>query len=197
MRSGVPVVPIAVVGTEEIMPTLFRLPPGGEVGWPVTLNGVLFGPLGALALFPAKVRARVLEPVVFDQPPGLDRYPTSVVADAAEEIRDRMQAALADMVAVRRSPWQADVRRVLVTATDGPLGVPVVARLARRGDLDLVERLDTWEYGGIVDVLAGQRHRHRDPPRPPRLRSSHIRRRAGARAGGPGAGLPCGAPTPG
>ena len=106
MRSGVPVVPIAVVGTEEIMPTLFRLPPGGEVGWPVTLNSVLFGPLGALALFPAKVRARVLEPVVFDQPPGLDRYPTSVVADAAEEIRDRMQAALADMVAARRNPWR-------------------------------------------------------------------------------------------
>ena len=34
MRAGVPVIPIAIVGSEETMPTLARLPGG----WPVTLN---------------------------------------------------------------------------------------------------------------------------------------------------------------
>jgi 1-acyl-sn-glycerol-3-phosphate acyltransferase len=105
MRAGVPVVPIAVVGTEETMPTVVRVPAQGEVGWPVTLNSVLFGPLGAFVHLPAKVRVRVLEPVVFDQPPGLDHYPTSTVADAAEDVRTRLQDALVDMVAARRSIW--------------------------------------------------------------------------------------------
>lgn len=103
MRAGVPVVPIAVMGTEETMPTLFRVPPQGEVGWPVTLNSLLFGPFGPMAFFPAKVRARVLSPVTFDQPPGLDRYPTGTVADAAESIRSQLQDALIDLLATRRS----------------------------------------------------------------------------------------------
>ena len=40
MRAGVPVVPIAIVGSEETMPIVARLPGG----WPVTLNALLFGP---------------------------------------------------------------------------------------------------------------------------------------------------------
>ena len=97
IRAGVPVVPIAIVGSEETMPTVARLPGN----WPVTLNAVLFGPVAAGVHFPAAITARVLEPVVFDEPPGLEHYPTYRVADGAEMIRARIQAAIDEMVPSR------------------------------------------------------------------------------------------------
>ncbi len=61
MRAGVPVVPIAVVGAEESMPTLFRLPTAAKVlglpYMPVTANMVLGGPLGAMVYLPGEVQA--------------------------------------------------------------------------------------------------------------------------------------------
>ena len=48
MRAGVPIVPIAVVGSEEVMPTLFRVPPLGRLlrlpYFPVTANMLALGP---------------------------------------------------------------------------------------------------------------------------------------------------------
>jgi len=106
MRAGVPIVPIALMGTEDTTPLLatFRLA-GQDV--PVTLNSLLFGPLlGALAHFPAKIRARVLPPVTFDEPPGQERYSPSMVAERSEAIRDQLQAALDDMLRARQSIWR-------------------------------------------------------------------------------------------
>ena len=103
MRTGVPIVPIAVVGTEEAMPTLWRLPvEGSRTGLPVTLNTVLLGPMGAMVQLPTKVRARVLEPIHFDAPPDLEHYPAGDVADAGDMVRDRLQEALDELVASRR-----------------------------------------------------------------------------------------------
>ena len=99
MRAGVPVVPIAIVGSEETMPIVGRLPGG----WPVTLNALVFGPYAAGVHFPAPITARVLEPVVFDEPPGLEQYPTYRVAEAAEMVRARIQAAVDEMVSARAS----------------------------------------------------------------------------------------------
>ena len=71
MRAGVPIVPIAVVGAEESMPILFKLPGAGQgarrplrARSPPTCS--LLGPLGALGYFPAKFKLRVLDPVTFD-----------------------------------------------------------------------------------------------------------------------------------
>ncbi len=104
MRSGVPVVPIAVVGAEESMPTLFRLPTAAKVlglpYMPVTANMVLGGPLGAMVYLPAKFKLRVLDPVHFDVPPDQERYSRSRVMDESEAIRDRIQVALYDMLRV-------------------------------------------------------------------------------------------------
>ena len=97
MRAGVPVIPVAIVGSEETMPTVARLPGG----WPVTLNALLFGPYGSGLHLPSAITARALEPVVFDEPPGLEQYPTDRVADVAAQIRGRIQAAVDDMVAGR------------------------------------------------------------------------------------------------
>lgn len=110
MRAGVPVVPIAVVGAEESMPivwkssTLAKLT--GLPYFPVTANQLVFGPLlGGVAYFPAKFRLKVLEPVHFDAAPDQDRYSKSRVMDESERIREKIQAALYDMLRARSSVW--------------------------------------------------------------------------------------------
>ncbi len=109
MRAGVPIIPIAVVGAEESMPIIFRVPGVARVlnlpYFPVTANALLMGPLGYVTYFPVKFKFRVLDPVSFDVEPGLDRYSRSRVMDEAEGIRSSLQDALHDMLRERRSIW--------------------------------------------------------------------------------------------
>ena len=109
MRAGVPVIPIAVVGAEESMPILLRLPTVARVLGvpyvPVTANMLAFGPLGLLLYFPAKFKLRVLDSVTFDVPPGQERYSKSRVMDEAEKIRMHLQETLYEMLRERRSVW--------------------------------------------------------------------------------------------
>jgi 1-acyl-sn-glycerol-3-phosphate acyltransferase len=108
MRAGVPIIPMAVVGSEEVMPILFKIPTLaralGLPYFPITANMVLLGPLG-LVPFPAKIRIRVLDPVHLDVPPDQPRYSRSRVMDTSEEIRRSIQEALYDMLRTRRSVW--------------------------------------------------------------------------------------------
>jgi 1-acyl-sn-glycerol-3-phosphate acyltransferase len=109
MRAGVPIVPIAVVGAEESMPTLAKSPvlarALGVPYVPLTANMLVFGPLGLVIYFPAKFKLRVLDPVSFDVPPDQDRYPKSRIMDEAESIRVSLQEALYEMLQARRSIW--------------------------------------------------------------------------------------------
>jgi len=109
MRAGVPIVPIAVTGAEEAMPMLGKLPGLARLLHlpyaPVTANMVVFGPLGLVIPFPAKLRLRVLDPVHFDVGPDQERYSRSKVMDEAEAIRVRLQETLYDMLRDRRSVW--------------------------------------------------------------------------------------------
>ena len=109
MRAGVPVIPITVVGSEEVMPILAQSPRLAKVLGvpyvPLTANMVLLGPLGLVGYFPAKLKLRVGDPVDFDVPPEQDRYPRSRVFEEAEAIRQRMQNSLYDMLRQRRSVW--------------------------------------------------------------------------------------------
>ncbi|MCB1257225.1 MAG: acyltransferase family protein [Microthrixaceae bacterium] len=109
MRAGVPVIPIALVGAEESMPIMVRLPSVAKAFGlpyvPVTANMLLAGPLGAVAYFPAKFKIKVLDPVHFDVPPDLERYSRSKIMDESEAIRDTIQAALYEMLRNRRSVW--------------------------------------------------------------------------------------------
>jgi 1-acyl-sn-glycerol-3-phosphate acyltransferase len=109
MRAGVPVVPIAVVGAEESMPTLWKSPvlarALGVPYVPLTANMLVFGPLGLVIYFPAKFKLRVLDPVTFDVPPDQDRYAKSRIMDEAESIRVGLQEALYEMLQARRSVW--------------------------------------------------------------------------------------------
>lgn len=109
MRAGVPVVPITVVGSEEVMPIVAKSPrlakALGIPYVPITANMLLLGPLGLLGYFPAKLKLRVLDPVLFDVAPDQERYPRSRVFEEAEAIRQRMQTSLYDMLRQRRSVW--------------------------------------------------------------------------------------------
>jgi 1-acyl-sn-glycerol-3-phosphate acyltransferase len=109
MRAGVPVIPIAVVGSEEAMPVVFRLPTLakalGVPYFPVTANLLAMGPLGAVMPFPAKFKLRVLDPVHFDIPPDQDRYSKSRIMEESERIRTHLQEAVFDMLRDRRSVW--------------------------------------------------------------------------------------------
>jgi 1-acyl-sn-glycerol-3-phosphate acyltransferase len=109
MRSGVPVIPIAVVGSEEAMPILWkstRLAKMFNIPYvPFTANMLAFGPLGLVATFPAKFRVRVLPPVHFGVPADQERYSRARVMDESENIRRMIQDALYDMLRARRSVW--------------------------------------------------------------------------------------------
>jgi len=109
MRAGVPVIPIAVVGSEEAMPVIFRLPTLaralGVPYVPITANLLAMGPLGAVVPFPAKFRLQVLDPVSFDVPADQERYSKSRIMEESERIRSYIQESVYDMLRDRRSVW--------------------------------------------------------------------------------------------
>jgi 1-acyl-sn-glycerol-3-phosphate acyltransferase len=109
MRAGVPVVPIAVVGSEEAMPIVLRLPSVAKAlrvpYVPVTANVLTMGPLGMILPFPAKFKLRVLDPVRFDVPPDQERYSKSRIMEESERLRTHLQEAVYDMLRDRRSVW--------------------------------------------------------------------------------------------
>jgi 1-acyl-sn-glycerol-3-phosphate acyltransferase len=109
MRSGVPIVPIAIIGSEESMPVLWKSDALAKVLGvpyaPLTANMLLLGPLGLFAYFPAKFKLRVLDPVRFDNPPDLPRYAKSEVLERAEGIRNEIQRNLYEMLEQRQSVW--------------------------------------------------------------------------------------------
>ncbi|HEY1650279.1 MAG TPA: lysophospholipid acyltransferase family protein [Acidimicrobiales bacterium] len=109
MRAGVPVIPIAVVGSEEAMPVVFRLPTLAKAlglpYFPITANLLTMGPVGVVMPFPAKFKLRVLDPVHFDVPPDQDRYSKSRIMEESERIRTQLQEAVYDMLRDRRSVW--------------------------------------------------------------------------------------------
>ena len=109
MRAGVPIVPIAVVGAEESMPVVFKSNTIAKLTglpyMPITANMLALGPLGGLAYFPAKFKLKVLDPVSFDVAPDQERYSRSRIMDESEHIRERIQAALYEMLRERQSVW--------------------------------------------------------------------------------------------
>jgi 1-acyl-sn-glycerol-3-phosphate acyltransferase len=109
MRAGVPVIPIAVVGSEEAMPVLWRLPTLAKAlglpYFPITANLLALGPLGVVTPFPAKFKLRVLDPIRFDVPPDQERYSRSRIMEESEHIRAQVQETVYDMLGERRSVW--------------------------------------------------------------------------------------------
>jgi 1-acyl-sn-glycerol-3-phosphate acyltransferase len=109
MRAGVPIVPIAVIGAEEAMPTfahvglLRRLT--GLIYFPITPLFPHLGPLIGSAYLPAKFRIRFLEPIPTDQWGERPWDDKGLVQTVAEDVRARIQEELIELVSKRRSVW--------------------------------------------------------------------------------------------
>jgi 1-acyl-sn-glycerol-3-phosphate acyltransferase len=106
IRAGVPIIPISVVGSEEIYPMLFDLTPVakffGMPYFPITPTWPLLGPLGLIPL-PSKWRIRFHAAVnTQDYGPEAAEDP-SVVMRVSDEVRDTIQAGLVSELMERRS----------------------------------------------------------------------------------------------
>jgi 1-acyl-sn-glycerol-3-phosphate acyltransferase len=106
LRAGAPIVPVAIVGSEEIYPmihnakTLARL--GGLPYFPVTPFFPLLGPLGAIPL-PSKWIVEFGEPIPTDGYGREDREDAMVHFELADRIRDAIQQMLHRNLTERRS----------------------------------------------------------------------------------------------
>ncbi|WP_205697310.1 lysophospholipid acyltransferase family protein [Conexibacter sp. SYSU D00693] len=96
LRAGVPIIPTAVVGSEEIYPRVGELPAIGRLlgaaPLPVTPTFPLLGPLGAVPL-PSRWRIEFGDPVALAGRYGpADADDRALVLEVADAIRDIVQA---------------------------------------------------------------------------------------------------------
>ena len=105
IRSGAPIIPVSVVGSEEIYPMVADLAPLarflGLPYFPITPTWPWLGPLGMIPL-PSKWR------IQFHAPIHVERYPpeaaddNNVVMAVADEVRDTIQQGIYDNLKLRR-----------------------------------------------------------------------------------------------
>ncbi|MEA2443977.1 MAG: hypothetical protein QOJ12_1269 [Thermoleophilales bacterium] len=109
LRSGVPIVPMAVVGAEEAMPifahvqTLQRLT--GLIYFPINHAFPHFGLAAGLMYLPAKFKLRFMEPIALDGYGPDDANDLELVQSLGERVRERIQREVDRMTAERRSVW--------------------------------------------------------------------------------------------
>jgi len=106
LRAGVPIIPISVVGSEEIYPMLADIQPlarlFGFPYFPVTPTWPWLGPLGLVPL-PTKWRIRFHSPVHTEEHGALAAEDPSLVMRISDEVRDTIQAGLVSELMERRS----------------------------------------------------------------------------------------------
>jgi len=108
LETGVPVVPVGVVGAEEAHPVLFKLgAPARSLGLPflpVTPTFPWFGPLGLLPL-PSKWVIRFGEPLHYDRLTPDDARDELLISRLTEELRADIHALVEDGLRTRPSVW--------------------------------------------------------------------------------------------
>jgi 1-acyl-sn-glycerol-3-phosphate acyltransferase len=108
MLTKAPLVPVAVVGAEEIYPIIARLErlgkPFGLPYVPVTPAWPLLGPLGLIPL-PSKWRIRFGKPVRFEKYGKQAAKDEILVSRLKEDVRDKIQAMIDDILKKRKSAW--------------------------------------------------------------------------------------------
>src|SRR5438445_6825407 len=106
LRAGVPIIPISVVGSEEIYPMLADIQPlarlFGFPYFPVTPTWPWLGPLGLVPL-PTKWRIRFHGPVHTEEHGALAGEDPSLVMCISGEVCDTYQAELSSVRIVRPS----------------------------------------------------------------------------------------------
>jgi 1-acyl-sn-glycerol-3-phosphate acyltransferase len=103
LETRSPIVPIAVVGSEEQAPAIANLRGLGHLlgmpAFPVTLTWPWLGPLGLIPL-PVKYHIHFGEPMRFGGNPNDE---DEVIAEKVDQVKERIAAMLADGLAARRS----------------------------------------------------------------------------------------------
>ena len=108
LRTGAPIVPVAIVGSEEIHPKLADAPllarAAGMPFFPVTPTFPALGPLGAIPL-PSRWRMEFCEPIElaeFGADAATDR---ALVFELSEHVRELIQQKVWENLAKRRSAF--------------------------------------------------------------------------------------------
>jgi 1-acyl-sn-glycerol-3-phosphate acyltransferase len=103
LETDTPIVPIAVVGSEEQAPAIANLLPLARLmrmpAFPITLTWPWLGPLGLLPL-PVKYRVYFGEPMRFTGNPSDE---DEVIGEKVEQVKGRIAAMLAQGLRARRS----------------------------------------------------------------------------------------------
>jgi 1-acyl-sn-glycerol-3-phosphate acyltransferase len=107
LRTGAPIVPVAIVGAEEIYPILADLKPLarllGVPFFPVTPTFPLLGPLGLVPL-PSKWMIEFCEPIPTAHLTDYADDPM-VVYNLADQVRETIQATLYELLEKRPDPF--------------------------------------------------------------------------------------------
>lgn len=102
LETRTPIVPVGIVGCEEIYPAIFDFKPLARLlkvpYFPVTPTFPLLGPLGAVPL-PSRVSLRFGEPLVFDNHPDA---PDTEIDGLVERTRESIRSLIAEGLSERR-----------------------------------------------------------------------------------------------
>jgi 1-acyl-sn-glycerol-3-phosphate acyltransferase len=105
IRAGAPIIPVSVVGSEEIYPMIADLGAVADLFglpyFPVTPTFPLLGPIGMLPL-PSKWRIQFHEPVRTDLCAPEDAADQRLVMTLNDHVRDTVQAGILENVKLRR-----------------------------------------------------------------------------------------------
>lgn len=108
MRTGVPIIPVAVIGAEEIHPIIWKsrvfAEPIGVPFIPFTPTFPWLGPLGLVPL-PSKWRIVFGKPVPFDRFRAQDAENDELVEKVSNRIRGTIQGMIDRELKLRKSIW--------------------------------------------------------------------------------------------
>ena len=106
IRSGAPIIPVSVVGSEEIYPMVADLAPLarflGLPYFPITPTWPWLGPLGMIPL-PSKWRIQFHPPIHVEEHPPQAADDQHLVMSIADEVRDVIQQGIYSNLKLRRS----------------------------------------------------------------------------------------------
>jgi|GEM_PF-1033215 len=109
MNTRAPIVPVAVIGSEETHPVLANFEQVAKLlglpYLPLTPTFPLLGPLGLLPL-PSKWKIVFGKPIPFDEYTADQVHDRILVNKLVERVRSRLQSMIDKELAARKSPWR-------------------------------------------------------------------------------------------
>jgi 1-acyl-sn-glycerol-3-phosphate acyltransferase len=109
LKAGAPIIPVSIVGSEEIHPQLANAKTLARVlglpYFPITPTFPWFGPLGLVPL-PSKWYIEFGEPIQTASHSTADADDAVVLFDLTDRVRETIQATLYRLLVQRRSVWR-------------------------------------------------------------------------------------------